>query len=95
MAYNKIKLMKTEEIKTNIQNSIKAFNSGNLTQNGLDFFSNLGYNTQRNAPLVNPTYEDFQNSFIVEQKFDKTKAKIDEWKYVDLLFQLSKWIKPL
>lgn len=90
MAYNKIKLMKTEEIKTNIQNSIKAFNSGNLTQNGLDFFSNLGYNTQRNAPLVYPTYEDFQNSFIVEQKFDKTKAKIDEWKYVDLLFQLSK-----
>lgn len=90
MVNNKIKLMKTEEIKTNIQNSIKAFNSGNLTQNGLDFFSNLGYNTQRNAPLVNPTYEDFQNSFIVEQKFDKTKAKIDEWKYVDLLFQLSK-----
>ncbi|MGQ3685070.1 MAG: hypothetical protein ACUBOA_08740 [Candidatus Loosdrechtia sp.] len=54
------------DIKQKIKEAIRQFNHGNLSENALNLFQILGYNTERRAPLVK------------------------DWKYVDLLFQLSK-----
>jgi len=90
MANNKIGFMTTEEFKTNIQEALQAFAKGNLTKNSLDLFNKLGYVTERRAPLDKPTFEEFQDTYISDQRFDEAKARVKEWKYVDLLFQLSR-----
>lgn len=82
--------MTTEVFKTNIQEALQAFAKGNLTKNSLELFSKLGYVTERRAPLDKPTFEEFQDTYISDQRFDEAKARVKEWKYVDLLFQLSK-----
>ena len=82
--------MTTEDIKSEIKHSLIAFESGNLTQNALKLFQALGYVTERQAPLHKTTFAEFKDTYIDGKKFDETKAKASEWKYVDLLFQLSK-----
>jgi len=82
--------MTEEQIKTKIKLSIKAFSSGSLSKNALNLFNVLGYITERQAPLENPTFGGFCDAYISDKKFDIKRAKVDEWKYVDLLFQLSK-----
>ncbi|HOW40350.1 MAG TPA: hypothetical protein PL123_07395, partial [Bacteroidales bacterium] len=82
--------MTTENVKNHIKEAIQSFASGNLTKNGLNLFKTLGYNTERQAPLNKPTFSEFKESFIsAEKKFDEKNALCKEWKYVDLLFQLS------
>ncbi len=82
--------MTTEDFKKDIDKSLRAFASGNFTANGLKFFQTLGYVTERQSPLHKPTFEEFADTYIDGKKFDEVKAKASEWKYVDLLFQLSK-----
>ncbi|MBN3034545.1 MAG: hypothetical protein JW861_03100, partial [Bacteroidales bacterium] len=77
------------ELKNGIKAAIQAIDKGNLTQNALNLFRVLGYNTERQAPLDEPTFEYFKDSFIREKRFDEEKALTADWKYVDLLFQLS------
>ncbi len=79
-----------DDIKRNINKSLKAFADGNLTANALKFFQTLGYVTERQSPLHKRTFKEFADTYIDGKKFDETKAKASEWKYVDLLFQLSK-----
>src|SRR3990170_7482266 len=79
------------EIEKKIKKRIQAFSEGNLTANALQLFQTLGYNTERQAPLDTPTYNSFKESWIdVQSKFNENKALVTEWKYVNLLFQLSK-----
>lgn len=83
--------MAATDTKQKIKQSIQAFSDGNLTKNALQLFQTLGYNTQRQAPLGKPNYPVFKDSFIdLQSKFNKDKALVQDWKYVDLLFQLSK-----
>src|SRR3972149_9891326 len=83
--------MTAAELKRKIDQSIQAFSQGNLTANALQLFQTLGYNTERQAPLDAPTYNSFKESWIdIQSKFNENKALVAEWKYVDLLFQLSK-----
>ncbi len=82
--------MTTEKTKTAIREAIQAFTSGDLTHNSLALFKTLGYNTERQAPLDNPTYSMFKEAFISDKPFNEAKAKTGEWKHVDLLFQLTK-----
>jgi len=83
--------MTAAELKRKIDQSIQAFSQGNLTANALQLFQTLGYNTERQAPLDAPTYNSFKESWIdVQSKFNENKALVTEWKYVNLLFQLSK-----
>lgn len=80
--------------KQNIQQSIKSFEKENLTQNGLNFFETLGYNTERQSSLEEKTFKEFEEYYIKnnpnEINFDNEKALTSEWNYVDLLFQLSR-----
>ena len=83
--------MTAAELKRKIGQSIQAFSEGNLTANALQLFQTLGYNTERQAPLDKPTYKTFKESWIdVQSKFIEKNALVTEWKYVNLLFQLSK-----
>ena len=83
--------MATQDAKINIKDSLNAFASGNLTQNALNLFRILGYNTERSDHLHTPQYRDFKSDFVSGStvSFDEVKALTSEWKYVDLLFQLS------
>jgi len=83
--------MTAAELKRKIDQSIQAFSQGNLTANALQLFQTLGYNTERHAPLDKPTFAEFRESYIQPSPpFNEKKALVTEWKYVDLLFQLSK-----
>ncbi len=77
-------------MKEKISASIKNFSKHSLTENALEFFKTLGYESDRQQPLDDKTFGDFQDRFISEDKnFDETKALTDDWKYVDFLFQLT------
>ena len=82
--------MTAEQIKSNIKESLQAFAKGNLTEKSIELFEKLGYVTERRAPLHKPTFAEFKDTYIGDKKFDEAKAKTKDWKYVDLLFQLSK-----
>lgn len=82
--------MNAELIKKEIKSAVQAFSSGNLTKNSLRLFDCLGYVTDRQAPLDKPDFDEFRDLFVIGQKFDQVKARTNEWRYVDLLFQLSK-----
>ncbi len=82
--------MAAVDTKQKINQTIRSFSQGNLTENALKLFQALGYNTELNAPLTKPTYPEFKDAFVGSKKFREDKARTSEWKYVDLLFQLSK-----
>src|SRR3989338_4523363 len=83
--------MTSAEVKRKIDQSIQAFSEGNLAATALQLFQTLGYNTERQAHLDTPTYNSFKESWIdVQSKFNENKALVTEWKYFNLLFQLSK-----
>lgn len=83
--------MTPEKTKNNILSAIQSFSEGNVTQKGVALFEALGYITDRQANLDNPVYEEFRNNYIIETtRFNETNALVADWKYVDILFQLSK-----
>lgn len=83
--------MADKDLKFAIQSSIKAFANEGISKNALALFSTLSYNTDRQNPFVKKTYQTFKESFLDgETRFNEGKAIVNEWKSVDLLFQLSK-----
>ncbi|MDR3266821.1 MAG: Eco57I restriction-modification methylase domain-containing protein, partial [Tannerella sp.] len=72
-----------------IESVIKAFTQGDLTSNALNLFAALGYNTSRKSHLLEKTFNSFKTNFPLPDSFNVEKALVVEWKYVDLLFQLS------
>lgn len=56
--------MKPEEAKQSIANSITAFNNNDLTNNALNLFNTLGYNTTRRSHLTKTDYPHFKELFI-------------------------------
>jgi type I restriction-modification system DNA methylase subunit len=69
-------------MKTTLQN----FKIGNFTQNALNFFEQLGYNTEFQQPLSQKTYTGFESEFT---PLNKINALVSEWDYVDQLFFLT------
>jgi adenine-specific DNA-methyltransferase len=79
------------QLKAKIQEVIQNFSTGNLTEQAMTLFRELGYNTERQDPFPKKTYRFFNDSFIdPEDRFNETRALVDGWKYVDLLFQISR-----
>ena len=79
------------DLKSSIQSSIKLFANGDISENTLALFSTLGYNTDRQNPFIKKTYQTFKDSFLDgETSFNEDKARVNEWRSVDLLFQLTK-----
>ena len=79
------------KMKQDIENAIKYFANPQLSDNSIKLFQTLGYNTARQNPFSEKTYRFFKESFLDgNAQFNEEKALVAEWKYVDLLFQLSK-----
>jgi type I restriction-modification system DNA methylase subunit len=82
--------MGREEIKKAVQNALNDLASGMLTEKAVRLFEVLGYNTERQAPFVNPSFNEFRDSYVDgNARFSEEKAIVSDWNYVDLLFQLS------
>ncbi len=80
-----------KDIKEQIAQAIQTFSGDNLTAGGIALFKTLGYNTDRQASLSSPVYNEFKASYVDgNPRFKEDKALVEDWKYVDLLFQLSK-----
>ncbi|MCG2762144.1 MAG: hypothetical protein L6253_03050, partial [Candidatus Atribacteria bacterium] len=76
-----------QNVKTDIEAAIKAFHTGNLTDNALGYFRTHGYNTARQQPFNQKTYNYFKEYYAHESdnKFNEEKAQVKNWKYIDLL----------
>lgn len=86
-------MTKNTDEKLNIQEAIKAFGSDDITNAGINLFSVLGYDTSLQAPLDKKTYSEFQENYIDESpaadRFSEEKARVSDWKSIDILFQLT------
>ncbi len=72
-----------------IQASLRSFAEGNLTDNALAFFRTLGYVSERQQPLAEKTFAGFSAYLNNETSFSEKNALVEQWRYVDLLFQLT------
>ena len=82
--------MTIQTTRQTIAQALQVFSTDNLTQNALNLFETLGYNTERQDHLNRPDYADFKEFFITDSSlFSEDRALISNWAYVDLLFQLS------
>ncbi len=72
-----------------IQNSLEKFSRGNLSENALNLFQTLGYESTRQQPFDDKSFADFAEFITDESNFNRENAFADEWQYVDLLFQLT------
>lgn len=65
----------------------------NLSQTALSFFEALGYSSERQLPLSNPSYDCFEDSYVKNNfhttTFKPEKALSTQWKHIDLLFQIT------
>lgn len=83
--------MSPTDPKTLIRETLLGFAKKNLTEAGLNLFQILGFNTQRTAAFASKTPDYFINAYAqASGRFDAEKALTTEWKYVDLLFQLTR-----
>ena len=83
--------MPETDIKQKIQSALQSFKDGSLTEKCLTLFNTLGYKTDRQNPFREKTYRFFKESFLEgNSSFREEKALVLEWRYIDLLFQLSK-----
>ena len=86
-------MAKNTDEKLNIQEAIKAFAKDDISKAGINLFSVLGYDTSLQAPLENKTYTEFKEDYIdassAADRFSEEKALSDEWKTIDILFQLT------
>lgn len=83
--------MNDKELKLAIQSAVKNFCIEDISNCSISLFKVLGYNTDRQNPFPYKTFDYFKESFLdVDSRFDVNKALVDEWKSVDILFQLTK-----
>ncbi len=69
-----------------MKTTLNAFKTGNFTQNALNFFEQLGYNTEFQQPLTQKNYAGFESEFT---PLNESNALVPEWNYVDQLFFLT------
>lgn len=73
-----------------IDSTIRDFHTQPFSTTALSLFSTLGYNTSREGSFREKTFQDFQSVFLVnENLINEEKALVQEWKSINLLFQLT------
>jgi hypothetical protein len=78
------------EIKKEIAETVTAFSSGSLFENSINLFRTLGYDTNRQNPLKDTTFNGFKSIFITgTEKFNQNNALTGDWIQIELLFQLT------
>ncbi|PSB18683.1 restriction endonuclease subunit M [Phormidesmis priestleyi ULC007] len=69
---------------------LQKFATGNLADNARSLFETLGYRVDKSTRLETPTAQSFLNSFAEGRSFNRETALLKDWRFVDLLFQLTK-----
>ncbi len=69
---------------------LQKFATGNLADNARSLFETLGYRVDKSTSLETPTAQSFLNSFAEGRSFNRETALVKDWRFVDLLFQLTK-----
>ena len=86
-------MAKNTDEKLNIQEAVTAFVKDDISKAGINLFTVLGYDTSLQAPLDDKTYEEFKGNYIENspnaERFSEDKAMTNEWKSIDILFQLT------
>ncbi len=83
--------MSDKDVKLAIQSAVKSFASGDINDQSITLFQILGYNTARQNPFPKKTFSYFKDSFLEGNlRFNEDKAQVKEWKFIDLLFQLTR-----
>jgi hypothetical protein len=86
--------MNDKELKQAIQSAVKSFASsgtGSLTDQTIAFFQTIGYDTNLQNPFTEKTFASFKESYLEgNSRFNEQKAFVEEWKSIDLLFQLTR-----
>ncbi|MCC5612384.1 hypothetical protein LC612_38150, partial [Nostoc sp. CHAB 5834] len=85
----KISRTGTEESKRTIQRAIEGFKAGTIFNNSLRLFNALGYNTERQNPLDEPTFTCLDETYGIGNRINTEKALVNQWQEVHLLFQLT------
>ena len=78
------------ETKQVIAQSLKCFANTDLADNARALFETLGYRVDKSTSLDAPTAQSFLNSFADGRSFNRETALVKDWRFVDLLFQLTK-----
>lgn len=77
-------------MKEKISKAIKQFDQGDLFRCGISLFDTLGYNTTRQNKLDDNTFRGFKDIFLDgTQKFIEQNALVNDWRKIELLFQLT------
>lgn len=74
--------------KAKIQTALKNFARGELQTNALELFAALGYHSNKQLGLSEPTAQGFLAE-LGDEQFNATNALIDDWRTVDLVMQLT------
>ncbi len=74
------------DIKQKIKESIRQFNHGNLADNAIALFKELGYESNKRITLDKGAFEGLFNE---RPEANKQKALIGDWKSAGYLFQLT------
>jgi len=86
-------MAKNTDEKLNILEAVKAFAKDDISKAGINLFSILGYDTSLQAPLDKKSFAEFKENYIeaspAADRFSEEKAITDEWKTIDILFQLT------
>ena len=82
--------MSESETKQAIAQSLNHFAAGNLADNARSLFTTLGYRVDKQTSLDATTAQNFVASFAQGRAFNQEIALLRDWRFVDLLFQLTK-----
>lgn len=75
----------SKDLRQKIQESIELFGNGNLSENLIALFKELGYSSNKKIDF---TKAEFERQFAEHQTANAQKALIGDWKSADYFFQL-------
>jgi len=82
--------MPESHLRQSIAQVLQHFATGDLTNCGLALFQALGYRTDKRLDDEDTSPEGFLAAFNGEERLDRIKAQVEEWRSINLLFQVTK-----
>src|SRR3989304_9157580 len=79
----------TQDIKSAIAESLKAFGNGSLRTNAIQLFNTLGYTSEKTIELSPNTPENFLHEIDQHNLLRKDKALFSRWESLDIIFQIT------
>ena len=81
--------MSSQYRKKTLIDSLQTFSEGDLAKNGLHFFDSIGYISEKRPAEFSGVPADFVNDYDSTGILNSSKALLDQWQSIYLLFQLT------